>query len=64
MLENQIIDKLKEKHNQSGGHCGIKLTDFKLEFIEVKPILNKLFKEKKISVHDHQHGKIIKYKTK
>lgn len=64
MIYNQVIDLLKEKHKKSGGHCGIVLVNFGIDLKKLKPILNKLYKEKLISIHDNQHGKLIKYKIK
>jgi len=59
-MRNKVIEVLTNKKKESGGHCGMRIIDFKLPFSELKPILNKLHKEKIISVHDHQHGKIVK----
>ena len=59
-MQNKVIKMLTDKKKESGGHCGMCLIDFKLPFSDLKPILNKLHKEKIISVHDHQHGKLVK----
>jgi len=61
-MKNKVLDLLEKKHKSSGGHCGIKLVDFGINIKDLKIILNELFKEKKISVHDSPHGKLIKLK--
>ena len=62
-MKTKIINQLISKQNQTAGHCGTRLTEFNLPLKELKLILNELFKEGVITVHDNQHGKIIKHKV-
>lgn len=59
-MKNKVLEILNKKHESSGGHCGVKLIDFGMDTNQLKLVLNELFKEGKISVHDNQHGKLIK----
>jgi hypothetical protein len=61
-MTQEVIKQLKIKHKSSGGHCGVLIYDFNIPLIELKPILNDLYKQNKISVHDNHKGKLIKLK--
>ena len=61
-MKNQIIKQIKEKHNKTGGHCGTLIYNFNIRLSDLKPILNDLYKNNKITVHDGAHGKLIKLK--
>lgn len=63
MSRSEILKKLKDQHEKTGGHCGLYITDFKGESTEIKKALNELSKENKITIHDGVHGKLIKYKS-
>jgi hypothetical protein len=56
-----MLEVIKKKHLDSGGHCGLKVTDFKGDINQVKKNLNKLYKEKKITIREGIHGKLIFY---
>lgn len=58
----QIIEKLKKKFKDSGGHCGLYITHFSGDLKEIRKELNLLYKEGKITVHDGIHGQLIKFK--
>lgn len=62
ICHSKIIKKLELKYKQSGGHCGLYITDFDGEIKELRKILNQLFIENKITIHDGIHGKLIKIK--
>lgn len=62
-LKITIIEKLKTKHDKSGGHCGLYINDFEGNGNDIKQALNELYKSKKITVHDGIHGKLIKYRN-
>ncbi|WP_456867602.1 hypothetical protein [Galbibacter sp. BG1] len=52
---------LEIKHQESGGHCGVKLNDFGIDDLKsIKSIINQLYKEKVITVHEGAQGKLIK----
>lgn len=60
-LRDQILTLLEAKHNSSGGHCGMKLTDFEgMSLKELKSELNLLYSERLITIHPGAQGKIIK----
>lgn len=56
----KILEKLTKKDNQSGGHCGLYITDFEGDLSELKQVINELYKVNKITHHDGIHGKLIK----
>lgn len=62
ICHSKIIEKLEQKHKQSGGHCGLYITDFGGDIKELRKVLNKLFVDNKITIHDGIHGKLIKIK--
>lgn len=67
MNEDAILEILKEQYERTGGHCGTYLVNIKnnlnIELQDLKEALNKLYKSKKITVHDGIHGRLIKYKN-
>lgn len=65
-MEDSIVAILEAKHLKSGGHCGIYLHSFPKDWDReiMKNKLNKLYKEKKITIHDGIHGKLIKLNRK
>ena len=62
-MKQDVLKQIKDKSTSSGGHCGLKLVDFNIPLEKLKPILNELFTEGLITVHDNQHGKLIKLKN-
>ena len=62
----QTLEILKEEKRKSGGHCGTYPMTIAgalgITIGEARNILNHLYKEKKITVHDAQHGKLVKLK--
>ena len=61
-MKDQVIKQIKEKHISSGGKCGVKLIDFGISIKKLKPILNQLYKDDLITVHDNHHGKLVMLK--
>ncbi|MBS9774742.1 MAG: hypothetical protein KGV59_06260 [Tenacibaculum sp.] len=51
-MKQNILNQIKAKVKESGGHNGIKITEFGYDFNEVKKILKVLNKENKISVRE------------
>lgn len=62
ICHSDIIKKLEEKDKISGGHCGCYITDFEGDFKELRKIMNDLYVQNKITIHDGIHGKLIKIK--
>lgn len=62
ICHSDILIKLKEKDESSGGHCGLYITDFEGEIKELRKTLNDLYVQNKITIHDGIHGKLIKIK--
>ncbi|WP_435416291.1 hypothetical protein [Polaribacter aestuariivivens] len=62
ICHSKILEKLEEKNKLSGGHCGMYITEFEGEMKELKTILNDLYIQNKITIHDGIHGKLIKTK--
>lgn len=62
MSKEKVLNILKEKHESSGGHCGVQLVKFEMRLTELKSLLNQLYLDEKITVHDSVHGKLIKLK--
>lgn len=61
-LTDQILDKLKSKHVESGGHNGLRLLCFGIELKALKKELNTLHKQGIISVREGKNEKLIFYK--
>lgn len=64
IYHSKILEKLEQKNHLTGGHCGLYITDFVGEIKEIKKAINELFVEKKITIHDGIHGKMIKISNK
>lgn len=66
MLRDKILKTLEAYHDKTGGHCGITsaslTSQLNVEFKEMKPVLNQLYKDKKITVHPNVHGLLVKIK--
>lgn len=62
ICHSKILEKLELKHKQTGGHCGLYIQDFEVEFHKLRNLLNELYVDNKISIHDGIHGKLIKIK--
>jgi len=61
-MKQQILKQLEEKHISSGGHCGLRLVDFGIDFYVLKTYLNQLYLDGLITIHDNHQGKLIKLK--
>jgi len=62
ICHSKILEKLKLKDKQSGGHNGCYIFDFEGNFSELKLVINELYKNNIITYHDGIHGKIFKIK--
>ncbi len=60
----KILESLKKQHIKTGGHCGLYISFFEGDLKVIKVELNKLFINKKITIHDGIHGQLIKYNEK
>lgn len=62
-LKQKLIDLLNKYHLKTGGKCGISFTDISIELNKssdvIKPLLNKLYKEKKIIIRKGINVKLI-----
>lgn len=62
-MQQQIIDLLNKKHEESNGSSGFKITDLmqilNTDFKDLKTALSKLHKEKKIKVRKGINGFLI-----
>lgn len=67
-IKRSVESFLKDKHEKTAGHCGTTVATLKnelgIELVELRKILNQLYKEKKITIHDGIHGKLVKYEEK
>lgn len=67
-LRNAVLDVIREKHRISGGHNGTYLVELRdktgADIERIKPILNALFKERKIRISDGSKGKLILLRKK
>ena len=65
-MKQTVIEILEDLHASSSGHCGMRMSDLMqevtIEFADLKTTVNQLYKDKKITVHDHTQGKLIKLK--
>lgn len=65
---SDVEEILKEKKRLSNGHCGTYpvtiVNQLGIPFSKLRPILNGLYKEKLITIHEGPHGKLIKWKSK
>lgn len=69
MISRSDVEKiLIDKKIRSGGNCGTYpvgiMQKLGVEYKILRPILNQLYKEKLITIHEGQHGKLIKWKGK
>ena len=58
----KVIEFLTQKHDRTGGHCGMTKIHFYIPLKELKPVIKQLLKEKLITAHDNAHGTIYKLK--
>lgn len=62
-LELQVLTYIKIEQKKNGNKCGTGLTkiklEFNLEYLEVKEILIKLLKDKKIKIKEGINEKLI-----
>ena len=62
-MRQQIIQKLTEKQNLTGNHCGMYLAQFGIGINALKKELNKMYKDGLIEIRDGGQGKLIKLKS-
>lgn len=66
-MEAEITKILIDKNKTSGGHCGTYIPDILIQmnvkYSEIRTALNKLYKEKTITIHEGSAGKLIFYKN-
>lgn len=62
-MEDKVWETIMEKHTASGGHNGSYAARIKnqlnIPYSELRKILNRLYKEKKIILKDGSQGKLI-----
>lgn len=62
-LEEQIIQIIDESHKKSLGKCGIPIVNIQRivnkEYLEIRPILNSLYKRKIIKVKEGLNSQLI-----
>ena len=62
-MEEQVLQQIEEAHNKSKGKCGITIPSIQnnldLSYKTLRPILEKLYREKKIIIRDGINGKLI-----
>lgn len=62
-MEEQVIQLIETHHKKSGGKCGLLIVSLKnqlnTDFKTLRPILEKLYKNKSIIIRDGIHGKLI-----
>lgn len=62
-MQQQIIDFVNKKHEESGGSCGTYLVELKnqlqISYDDLKKILSEMHKEKKIRVRKGINGFMI-----
>lgn len=67
-MKDEILNIIKKKHRLSGGHCGQSLVTLQREasigFIELREILNQLWREKEITIAEGVNNKLIFYNPK
>lgn len=63
-MKNKILEIIQEKNDQSGGHCGVYVTEILqklgVTYESIRVDLIDLYKERKITTHPSVHGQIIK----
>lgn len=63
-MKEEILEIVQQKHDQSGGHCGVHVTEILQKlgttYESIRVDLVELWKEKKIRTHPSVHGQIIK----
>ena len=55
-----VLKILKDRHEKSGGHCGTRLVTFGISFKILKPLINGMYQNGIVTVHDGANGKLIK----
>lgn len=67
-LREAVLEIVREKYRISGGHNGTYLVELRdrtgADVEQIKPVLNALFKERKIRVSDGSKGKLILLRKK
>ena len=67
-IKRRVESFLKNKHERTAGHCGTTVAALKkelgCEMTELRSALNQLYKEKKITIRDGAHGKLVKYEER
>ena len=67
-LREAVLEVVREKYRISGGHNGTYLVELRdrtgADVEQIKPVLNALFKERKIRVSDGSKGKLILLRKK
>ena len=67
-MKYEILNIIKKKHRLTGGHCGHSLVTLQREssigFIELREILNQLWREKEITIAEGVNNKLIFYNPK
>lgn len=63
ILKGKVMNIIIEKYKVSGGHNGCypsrMKNELKVEYPELREVLNQLFKEKKIILKDGSQGKLV-----
>jgi len=63
--QSQILEIVKHKHKETGGHCGVTPAEIRLlvgcDYAKIKEALNRLYKHGKISVHQGKDSKLVKF---
>lgn len=62
-MKEKILDILQEKHQLSGGNCGMYLPNIcsllNVECYQIKDIIQHLLEEKLIELREGSHGKLL-----
>ena len=62
-MKEKILEILQQKHQLSGGNCGIYLPNIcsllNVEYYQIKDIIHNLLEEKLIELREGSHGQLI-----
>ena len=62
-MKEKILEILQQKHQLSGGNCGIYLPNIcsllNVEYYQIKDIINDLIKEQMIEIREGSHGQLL-----
>jgi len=62
-MEEQVLQQIEDTHKKSNGKCGIAITtiqnSLQVSYKTLRPILEKLYKEKIIIIRKGINGKLI-----